>query len=90
MKKIIIFAALALVLSLGAGTAAYAWHGQTEHVESSHHGTAEHSGEVAMHSQNQPQSFNQHGGGHEQAENNEAIHRQEQKNDRHSDTSGHR
>jgi uncharacterized protein HemX len=90
MKTSIIFAALALILSLGAGTAAYAGHGQTEHANSSHHGIAEHSGGVFTHNQGQVPSFSQHGGGHEKAQNNDAIHQEEQKDAGHNDTAGHR
>ncbi len=85
MKKITIFAAAALVVSLGAGSAAYAWHGE-DHNRSSWHGNGQHHGVApAQQSGGQAPSFNQHGGGHEQAQNNQAIHESERNDPKHSD-----
>ena len=70
MRKIIMSTAMAIALTLGVGMAAYAWHGQGGHANSRNHGA----------------SFLQHGGGHEQAQNNSTIHNEAEKNDpRHRD-----
>ncbi len=90
MKKIMMTTAMALALTLGVGTAAYAWHGQAEHSNSQYHGSARHSQGTQTQQQGQEPSFNQHGGGHEQAQNNSAIHESEKNDPRHSDNSGHR
>ena len=64
MKKILCFA-LALVLALGIGTAAFAKHGQQEHSGSIFHSGQKHSQNNNAQQQGRNLSFEQHGGGHE-------------------------
>ena len=89
MKKTILITATALVLALGIGTAAFAKHGQQEHSGSIFHSGQKHSQNNNAQQQGRNLSFEQHGGGHEQAQDNDAIHANEQKDPRHSDNGRH-
>ena len=78
MKRPIIATALALTLTIGATSAAYAWGGGFGHHENPSHRVMEHGSAAAPAPQaNQALAYNQHGGGHEQAQNNNALHQAE-------------
>lgn len=82
----LIAAALALALTVGATSAAYAWGGGFEHHGAPNHRIAEHGPRAA---QSAPQgitlAFEAHGGGHEQAPNNKSIHETEMRDPGHQD-----
>ncbi len=87
MKKFMMLTMTALALMFGAGTAAYAWHGyEGAHPHSRYHGSGEHyTGSAQGQGQGQGSSFYQHGGGHEQTQNNAVIHDAEKNDPRHRD-----
>lgn len=83
MKKTTI-ALLALTLTLGLATSAFAWHGGGH--GGGHNGgwhSNEHRGSYVA---NKNIPYEMHGGGHEYAADNTAIHEKEMKDPNHSDT----
>ena len=79
MNRSIITAALAIALSLAAGSAAYAWN------DTRSHRVEEHGSNISSYHQQTPVAFNHHGGGHEQAADNKTIHAAEMKDPMHED-----
>ncbi len=88
MKKIIMLVVMAFGLTLGTGTAAYAWHGWDDHGHGQYHESAGHHANYWQQQQRQDFSFSQHGGGHEQARDNAAIHETEKNDPAHTDNPG--
>lgn len=85
INRSLLAAALALTLTVGATSAAYAW-GGGDHHDTPNHRIAEHGPGVASSApQATTMAFNAHGGGHEQAPNNKALHEVEMKDPKHQD-----
>ena len=85
--KPLIIAALAITFTVGVGSTAFAWNGIDFDHHSPSHRVMEHAPATAPNIKEGPAlAFNQHGGGHEKAVNNEAIHKEELgKNPQHRD-----
>ena len=81
MKKTYIVATLALALTLGFGTAAYAWQNGNHH---NGHQRTEHQGSYQPSQQAAP-NYYQHGGEQENAADNNTVHENELQSGNHVD-----